>query len=227
MIAKNNFLDYIINSKKNSNIVNLEKEVKAPWVGTTNEEEAKKLILSLSENRKLFLRKPPEGVFEFNLDENLPIAKMLLEEDIRLQKLRFELVPKCIKEDEFWRNYFYRINLIKKSFSMSHSKLKTESANSEGCLAQENPKKLVKNANDEIHDYSDKDNMEQMNMKIENSFEGKEEKPQKDDSFENILETEIEELNSFIYSDDTGEKIENSDWEKELEEILEESAEYN
>ena len=33
---------------------------------------------------------------------------------------RYELVPKVIKEDEFWRNYFYRVSLIKQSFELSH-----------------------------------------------------------------------------------------------------------
>ena len=32
--------------------------------------------------------------------------------------LRYELVPKLVKEDEFWRNYFYRVNLIKQSFDL-------------------------------------------------------------------------------------------------------------
>ena len=31
---------------------------------------------------------------------------------------RYELVPKQVKEDEFWRNYFYRVNLIKQSFDL-------------------------------------------------------------------------------------------------------------
>jgi hypothetical protein len=31
---------------------------------------------------------------------------------------RYELVPKVVKEDEFWRNYFYRLNLIKQSFDL-------------------------------------------------------------------------------------------------------------
>ena len=33
---------------------------------------------------------------------------------------RYELVPKVIKEDEFWRNYFYRVSLIKQSFELSN-----------------------------------------------------------------------------------------------------------
>ena len=31
---------------------------------------------------------------------------------------RYELVPKVVKEDEFWRNYFYRLNLVKQSFDL-------------------------------------------------------------------------------------------------------------
>ena len=32
--------------------------------------------------------------------------------------MRYELVPKVVKEDEFWKNYFYRVNLIKQSFDL-------------------------------------------------------------------------------------------------------------
>lgn len=33
-------------------------------------------------------------------------------EDTALEKMRFELVPKIITEENFWRNYFYRVSLI-------------------------------------------------------------------------------------------------------------------
>lgn len=33
-------------------------------------------------------------------------------EDSALEKMRFELVPKIITEENFWRNYFYRVSLI-------------------------------------------------------------------------------------------------------------------
>ena len=32
---------------------------------------------------------------------------------------RYELVPKKVKEDEFWRNYFYRVGLAKQSFELA------------------------------------------------------------------------------------------------------------
>lgn len=33
-------------------------------------------------------------------------------DDPALEKMRFELVPKIITEENFWRNYFYRVSLI-------------------------------------------------------------------------------------------------------------------
>merc|ERR1740129_2458359 len=42
----------------------------------------------------------------------------MLQEDPQLEKMRYELVPKKVREDEFWRNYFYRVSLIKQSFDL-------------------------------------------------------------------------------------------------------------
>ena len=39
----------------------------------------------------------------------------VLEHDENLIEMRFQLVPKVTKEVDFWRNYFYRISLIKQS----------------------------------------------------------------------------------------------------------------
>lgn len=36
----------------------------------------------------------------------------------QLNACRYELVPKKVKEEEFWRNYFYRVSLIKQSFEL-------------------------------------------------------------------------------------------------------------
>ncbi|KAJ3125816.1 hypothetical protein HK098_008204 [Nowakowskiella sp. JEL0407] len=37
----------------------------------------------------------------------------LLNYDKSLQRMRFNLVPKSISDADFWRNYFYRIHLLK------------------------------------------------------------------------------------------------------------------
>ena len=91
----------------------------APWVGSCDEEAMKAKILSLSSDNRNFLRAPPSGVtFEFDYNSVSATALALLAEDPQLEKMRYELVPKSVKEDEFWRNYFYRVNLIKQSVDL-------------------------------------------------------------------------------------------------------------
>jgi hypothetical protein len=52
-------------------------------------------------------------------------AVVLLQEDPRLERMRYELVPKRVKEDEFWRNYFYRVGLVKQSFELTNGLAET------------------------------------------------------------------------------------------------------
>lgn len=80
-----------------------------------------------------FVRSPPTGVeFQFDYDISYPIAMAIMEQDPNLEKMRYELVPKMwalliiyfdflliyyysscsISEEEFWKNYFYRVSLI-------------------------------------------------------------------------------------------------------------------
>lgn len=97
-----------------------EADVAAPWEGFTNEDVIKQQILTLSLDRRSFLRDPPAGVnFNFNFDHMAPVAKVMLQQDERLNQMRFELVPKLVKEEAFWRNYFYRVSLIKQSAELS------------------------------------------------------------------------------------------------------------
>lgn len=66
-----------------------------PWKGCENEEEVKEQILSLSQDRRSFVRAPPAGVhFEFDQTTYNPIALALLKEDSNLGPMRYELVPK-------------------------------------------------------------------------------------------------------------------------------------
>ncbi|GAB1599415.1 synapse-associated protein 1-like [Argonauta hians] len=91
-----------------------------PWVGYNEEETMKKQIMALSSDKRNFLRNPPAGVqFSFDFDTVYPIAMATLQEDAELHKMRFELVPKQINEENFWRNYFYRVSLIKQSTQLT------------------------------------------------------------------------------------------------------------
>jgi len=48
-----------------------------------------------------------------------PVALATLEVDENLKQMRFDLVPKQINEESFWRNYFYRVSLIKQSAQLT------------------------------------------------------------------------------------------------------------
>ncbi|KAK7869302.1 hypothetical protein R5R35_012868 [Gryllus longicercus] len=91
-----------------------------PWVGCPNEENLKEEFLTLSTDRRNFVRSPPAGVeFHFDYDTCYPVAMATLAEDPNLEKMRFELVPKVISEETFWRNYFYRVSLIRQANELS------------------------------------------------------------------------------------------------------------
>ena len=54
------------------------------------------------------------------------MALAILECDSNLTEMRFQLVPKVTKEVDFWKNYFYRISLIKQSAEPLEEEEKTE-----------------------------------------------------------------------------------------------------
>lgn len=110
-------------TKENENFIN-DKKVKQrredagipPWVGFNEEEKMKEQILALSLDSRNFLRAPPPGVdFPFDFNVAYPVAIATLEEDPNLKEMRFTYVPKQISEENFWRNYFYRVSLVKQS----------------------------------------------------------------------------------------------------------------
>ncbi|CAG5862117.1 unnamed protein product [Menidia menidia] len=100
-----------------------EKELGAavpPWVGYNEEDTIQEQILALSADKRNFLRDPPAGVdFHFDFEQMYPVAMVMLEEDELLRKMRFHLVPKQVKEEIFWKNYFYRVSLIKQAAQLS------------------------------------------------------------------------------------------------------------
>jgi len=102
-----------------------------PWMGYAEDEEnLKEQILALSTDERHFMRPPPGGVsYQFDYGTSYPIALATLEADPMLREMRFKLVPKKIKEEDFWRNYFYRVSLIKQSVAL-HSMSNEEDATS-------------------------------------------------------------------------------------------------
>ncbi|KAI8927397.1 hypothetical protein BC831DRAFT_510940 [Entophlyctis helioformis] len=91
-----------------------------PWYGVPDAHSLREQIMQLSKDMRNFTTAPPEGTdFVFQLSEYHKTALRLLKVDPDLQKMRFELVPKRIKDDEFWRNYFYRVRMLQQQAMLS------------------------------------------------------------------------------------------------------------
>lgn len=82
-------------------------------------EELQTRVLNLSEVEDTFLVSAPDDtVFEFNFHNLLPFAHAALAEDKNLSQQRYVLVPKRVEEDAFWRNYFYRVQLVRNQLEL-------------------------------------------------------------------------------------------------------------
>jgi len=99
-------------------------------------------ILGLSQDKRNFVRSPPGGVeFSFDMTASFPIALALLREDPELSKMRYEIVPKLVNEETFWRNYFYRVSLIKQdpNFTTASDTNKASVSRSSSSASDEGP----------------------------------------------------------------------------------------
>ncbi|EJD75251.1 BSD domain-containing protein, variant [Loa loa] len=85
-----------------------------PWSDLPDQWVAKKHILSLSLDARNFIRDPPSET-NFDFAQMQSLAAALLEDDPNLRKIRFQLVPKKLNEERFWRNYFYRVSLVRQA----------------------------------------------------------------------------------------------------------------
>jgi len=101
-------------------------EAKPPWIvqkkenkDASLEEDLKRRILKLTKDQTNFIAKAPDSsVFSFDMKAATPYATKAIELDPELRKLRFKLVPQKVPETEFWRNYFYRVSLIREQLSV-------------------------------------------------------------------------------------------------------------
>ncbi|KRY22273.1 Uncharacterized protein T12_9087, partial [Trichinella patagoniensis] len=108
-ILKRKAESFVMRSQENTNSVAV-----SFWDGLENEFLVKKQIMSLSLDEEAFLRAPPIGTeFSFDFDSYVSQAEAALKADPNLENIRFRLVPRKIKEEDFWRNYFYRVHLVR------------------------------------------------------------------------------------------------------------------
>ncbi|KAI8986051.1 hypothetical protein BDB01DRAFT_849878 [Pilobolus umbonatus] len=97
--------------------VGLKSEPIPPWIGFLGyEKQLKKSVMELSKDERNFLISPPEDThFQFDLAAYAQIAQATLKEDKQLSHMRFLLVPQQVQEPIFWRNYFYRVSMVKQT----------------------------------------------------------------------------------------------------------------
>jgi len=160
--AKNIVNEITNEENKNKKGQSLEEQYPYPWSDEIDEETVKNAIVALSLDNRNFLISPvDEDNFTFDLNENLHYAVNLLKFDKRLENLRYNIVPKQIKEDIFWKNYFYRISLIK---SGQDIKTLPDIFLPEEIPKAEEPENLKKNATEEIFntDVFDKEEEEEL-----------------------------------------------------------------
>lgn len=78
------------------------------------QEECKNEVFKLSEDEKIFRTPPPDGVYtDFDLLKRSQLAFRLCEEDTRLRDRSLKMIRRTdMNENDFWRNYFYRVDII-------------------------------------------------------------------------------------------------------------------
>jgi len=141
----------------------------------------------------------------------------------KLQQLRYELVPKKIKEDDFWRNYFYRVGLLKQSFELSNN------------LASEPDKPSIPDINPLVEDENitstgeqDDEFVSELHQASSKDIKEADEAMRKLGLGKNDAEWEAElegELNEYEMvgeeGDGEGNAEDNPEWENQIQEMLE------
>lgn len=93
---------------------NVADEAKTILVG-----ELKDRIEAISKSESNFVcLVPDDEAFPFDMTKAIPYAEDILKRDESLAQMRFLLVPRKIKEDEFWKIYFYQVFLIREELGV-------------------------------------------------------------------------------------------------------------
>ncbi|XP_076760730.1 synapse-associated protein 47kD isoform X1 [Xylocopa sonorina] len=223
-------------------------EAVAPWVGAPNEDVLREECLSLSTDQRNFLRPPPEGVdFPWDFEAVQPMAQATLALDPNLESMRFRLVPKEISEENFWRNYFYRVSVLRQSHELNTMANQTENLNqtSTGTVdqpevqvttGQESSGTVTTGSNSALADSPGhefvSDSMRVSDTDLEEVREGMKKlgmQPPKEEDWERELEAELkdyevvtgsEERNSVAVPVRGADALDKDDWEKQIDELL-------
>ncbi|XP_034171256.1 synapse-associated protein 47kD isoform X2 [Osmia lignaria lignaria] len=221
-------------------------EAVAPWVGAPNEDVLREECLSLSTDKRNFLRPPPEGVdFPWDFEAVQPMAEATLALDPNLKDMRFQLVPKVISEENFWRNYFYRVSVLRQSHELNA--MASQAENNQNLTSAGNvnqPEVQVttgqesggtvtsssNNADSPGHEFVS-DSMRVSDTDLEEVREGMKKlgmQPPKEEDWERELEAELKDYEVVVTGSETKNGVATTkdtdankdDWEKQIDELL-------
>ncbi|XP_017775752.1 PREDICTED: synapse-associated protein of 47 kDa isoform X2 [Nicrophorus vespilloides] len=186
-----------------------------PWNGCANEEALKEECLTLSTDKRNFVRSPPAGVdFHFDYDISYPVAMAIMEMDPNLEKMRYDLVPKLITEENFWRNYFYRVSLICQANELTF--MPREGDNQSGESACDQP--LDAKSNEFISDtlQASKQDIDEVREGMKKLALG----PKNAEGWEEELEAELRDYE--VVGENKYSATRNVNWQEDIDDILDE-----
>lgn len=205
------------------------KQAACPWENYDNAEELKEKILAISTEKRNFQRNPPAGVrFKFDYHESFPTALKIIEVDPNLSKMRFEMVPKKLTEEVFWRNYFYRVSLVTQSSTLkqlSKSQENLSKIDVEASQAEDLPGNTRKRNDESVNISEDGEFVSQENAEINADDLQKEMEALGMDNNEDWEKELAAELDEYEVVDGAGDQKpdngkDSSEWEKELNDML-------
>lgn len=103
-----------------------EKQAKELQVKGKIDEVLKVEILEISqsaENFEVFRKGQNSGIYEFDIDDYVDVAMILLDVDVNLAVMYSKLVPTRLNEESFWKSYFYTIEQVKTKTMQKFSSL--------------------------------------------------------------------------------------------------------
>ncbi|XP_076303815.1 synapse-associated protein 47kD isoform X2 [Lasioglossum baleicum] len=221
-------------------------EAVAPWVGAPNEDVLREECLSLSTDKSNFLRPPPEGVdFAWDFEGVLAMAQATLALDPNLESMRYQLVPKEISEENFWRNYFYRVSVLRQSHELNTMAQAENSGNLVGSVnqpevqvttGQETSGTVTDSSNNALADSPGhefvSDSMRVSDTDLEEVREGMRKlgmQPPKEEDWERELEAELKDYEVVTSNEDKNivaatakdtAAMDKGDWQKQIDELL-------
>lgn len=217
-----------------------------PNVNPETRDRVKMLVGELSKTKTTFIPAQPidNSKFVFNFDSAAGSARASLENDKALDEMRSVLVPRHVSENEFWKNWFWNVHLIKvscgiewptpgvalpllspeereklqKQYSVDASDVALEvemQAALQGMEAE--PEKSGEDEKDEDDDGKDeKVEVKKEEVKSENGNAGNENEDEDDDDDEDALDVDLDDDGNITVSvNNSGEN--DSNWDNEIE----------